>query len=50
MYHKRGTINMSKNYNGKIVDVVSGRIFDGTVSVEGKKIVEITEDSSCHYS
>ncbi len=41
---------MSKNYNGKIVDVVAGRIFDGTVSVEGKKIVEITEDSSCHYS
>lgn len=41
---------MIHTYKGKIVDVVSRRIFNGTIHVEDSKIVNIEESSSCNYN
>lgn len=40
---------MTHIYRGKIVDVVSRRIFNGTMYVENDKIVNVEENSSCDY-
>lgn len=40
---------MAHIYRGKIVDVVSRRIFNGTMYVENDKIVNVEENSSCDY-
>ncbi|WP_036878369.1 adenine deaminase [Xylanibacter oryzae] len=40
---------MAHIYRGKIVDVVSRRIFNGAMYVENDKIVNVEENSSCDY-
>lgn len=40
---------MAHTYKGKIVDVVSRKIFDGTIYVKNGKIVNVEEDNSCNY-